>query len=52
MVFLVVLEIPIVPTALVTISNDVGGFDELSWVISAYLLGRVGTDGLATLFIS
>ncbi|KAI0836064.1 putative multidrug resistance protein fnx1 [Hypoxylon sp. FL0890] len=42
MVFLVVLEIPIVPTSLVSISNDIGGFDSLSWVLSGYLLGRVG----------
>ncbi|KAI0531883.1 putative multidrug resistance protein fnx1 [Xylaria digitata] len=42
MIFLVVLEIPIVPTALVPISNDLGGFNDLSWVISSYLLGRVG----------
>ncbi|KAI0909421.1 putative multidrug resistance protein fnx1 [Ustulina deusta] len=42
MVFLVVLEIPIVPAALVAVSNDIGGFNELSWIISSYLLGRVG----------
>ncbi|KAI5927647.1 putative multidrug resistance protein fnx1 [Camillea tinctor] len=42
MIFLIVLEIPIVPTSLVAISNDIGGFDELSWIISGYLLGRVG----------
>ncbi|KAI2468606.1 putative multidrug resistance protein fnx1 [Annulohypoxylon bovei var. microspora] len=42
MVFLIVLEIPIVPTCLVSISNDIGGFDMLSWVISSYLLGRIG----------
>lgn len=42
MVFLVVLEISIVPTSLVAISNDLQGFDSLSWVLSSYLLGRVG----------
>ncbi|KAF5867863.1 putative mfs multidrug transporter protein [Botrytis fragariae] len=42
MVFLVVLEIPIVPTCLITISNEIGGFDNASWVISSYLLGRIG----------
>ncbi|KAI9643296.1 hypothetical protein NHQ30_007913 [Ciborinia camelliae] len=42
MVFLVVLEIPIVPTCLITISNEIGGFDNVSWVISSYLLGRIG----------
>lgn len=44
MVFLVVLEIPIVPAALVAVSNDIGGFNELSWAISSYLLGRVGSN--------
>lgn len=44
MVFQVVLEIPIIPTSLVSVSNDIGGFDDLSWVISSYLLGRVGTS--------
>ena len=41
MVFLVVMEIPIVPASLVAISNDLGGFGSLSWVVSTYLLGRV-----------
>ena len=44
MVFQVVLEILIIPTSLVSVSNDIGGFDDLSWVISSYLLGRVGTS--------
>jgi len=40
--FLTNLEIPIVTTALVGITNDLGGFDKSSWIISAYLLGYVG----------
>lgn len=40
--FLTNLEIPIVTTALVGITNDLGGFNKSSWIISAYLLGYVG----------
>ncbi|KAI4189457.1 MAG: hypothetical protein LQ348_003790 [Seirophora lacunosa] len=40
--FLTNLEIPIVTTALVGITDDLGGFDRSSWIISAYLLGYVG----------
>ncbi|KAI0861409.1 MFS multidrug transporter-like protein [Xylaria cubensis] len=39
--FLTNIEIPIVTTALVSITNDLGAFDRASWVISAYLLGYV-----------
>ncbi|KAG8158599.1 hypothetical protein KVR01_011721 [Diaporthe batatas] len=41
MVFMVNLEIPVVTTSLVTISDELGGFDKSSWVISGYLLGYV-----------
>lgn len=40
--FLTNLEIPIVVTALVGITNDIGGFSKVSWIIAAYLLGYVG----------
>jgi MFS family permease len=40
--FLTNVEIPIVTTALVSITDEFGGFDKASWVISAYLLGYVG----------
>ncbi|ROW15682.1 hypothetical protein VPNG_02121 [Cytospora leucostoma] len=40
--FLTNLEIPIVTTALIGITDDLGGFNKASWVISAYLLGYVG----------
>ena len=40
--FLVNLEIPIVTTSLVAITNDLHSFDQISWIISAYLLGYVG----------
>ena len=40
--FLTNLEIPIATTALVDITQDLGGFVKASWVISAYLVGYVG----------
>jgi MFS family permease len=40
--FLVNLEISIVTTSLVAIANDLGGFENLSWVMSSYLLGYAG----------
>ncbi|KAI0015069.1 MFS general substrate transporter [Xylariomycetidae sp. FL0641] len=40
--FLTNLEIPIVTTALVDLTDDLGGFSKASWVISSYLLGYVG----------
>ncbi|KAI0533545.1 putative multidrug resistance protein fnx1 [Xylaria digitata] len=41
MVFLVNLEVLIVTTSLFVITNDLGGFNTLSWVVSSYLLGYV-----------
>lgn len=40
--FLTNLEIPIVTTALVDITSELGGFNKASWIISAYLLGYSG----------
>ncbi|KAF2251689.1 putative multidrug resistance protein fnx1 [Trematosphaeria pertusa] len=40
--FLTNLEIPIVTTSLVAITNDFGRFDNVGWIISSYLLGYVG----------
>jgi MFS family permease len=40
--FLANLEIPIVTTSLVAITNDFHGFESGSWIISGYLLGFVG----------
>ncbi|PSN69770.1 MFS general substrate transporter [Corynespora cassiicola Philippines] len=40
--FLTNLEIPIVTTSLVAITNDFGRFDSVGWVISSYLFGYVG----------
>jgi MFS family permease len=40
--FITNLEIPIVTTSLVAITNDFGTFDNVGWVISSYLLGYVG----------
>ncbi|KAI0865195.1 hypothetical protein F4860DRAFT_510355 [Xylaria cubensis] len=42
MMSLVNLEVPIVITALVTISKKLGGFENDGWIISRYLLGYVG----------
>ncbi|KAF1973917.1 MFS general substrate transporter [Bimuria novae-zelandiae CBS 107.79] len=39
--FLTNLEIPIVTTSVVGITNDLGGFDKAGWLISSYLLGYV-----------
>ncbi|GAM41182.1 hypothetical protein TCE0_041r14117 [Talaromyces pinophilus] len=39
--FLTQVEITIVTTSLVSITNHVGGFDKASWIMSAYLLGFV-----------
>ncbi|KAF2465948.1 MFS multidrug transporter-like protein [Lindgomyces ingoldianus] len=40
--FLQNLEIPIVVTSLVSITDDIRGFDRAYWIVSAYLLGYVG----------
>ncbi|KAF2230324.1 MFS general substrate transporter [Viridothelium virens] len=40
--FLTSLEIPIVVTALVKITTNLGGFRQSSWIVAAYLLGYVG----------
>ncbi|KAK7979680.1 t-SNARE [Apiospora arundinis] len=42
MLFLVQTEISIVTTSLVAITQDLGGFNIASWVLSSYLLGYVG----------
>ncbi|KAI1773206.1 putative efflux pump antibiotic resistance protein [Hypoxylon cercidicola] len=42
LLFLVNLETTVVTTALVAITNDLGNFDIVSWVLSSYLLGYVG----------
>ncbi|KAH8685445.1 MFS multidrug transporter-like protein [Tricladium varicosporioides] len=41
MLFLTNLEIPIVTTSLISITNDLNSFSESSWIISAYMLGYV-----------
>ncbi|KAI0472610.1 putative efflux pump antibiotic resistance protein [Xylariaceae sp. FL0804] len=42
LLFLVNLETSVVTTALVSITNDLGNFDIVSWVLTSYLLGYVG----------
>ncbi|RYP64797.1 hypothetical protein DL770_009128 [Monosporascus sp. CRB-9-2] len=41
MMFIVNLEIPVVVTALVAITDDLGGFESVAWVVASYLLGYV-----------
>ncbi|KAI0396977.1 major facilitator superfamily domain-containing protein [Xylariaceae sp. FL0594] len=41
MMFLTNLEVPVVTTALVAITNDLGSFDNAGWVVASYLLGYV-----------
>lgn len=48
--FLTNLEIPIVTTALVGITTDLGGFDRANWITSAYLLGYVGEIKISATF--
>lgn len=43
MMFITNMEIPVLITALIAITSDLGGFDDVSWVVSSYLLGYVGT---------
>ncbi|KAI8952024.1 putative multidrug resistance protein fnx1 [Xylaria longipes] len=40
--FLVNLEVPVVITALVSITSDLQGFENVAWVVASYLLGYVG----------
>ncbi|KAI1259681.1 putative multidrug resistance protein fnx1 [Xylariaceae sp. FL1019] len=40
--FLVNFEVPVIITALVSITNDLQGFENVAWVIASYLLGYVG----------
>ncbi|KAI1210085.1 putative multidrug resistance protein fnx1 [Annulohypoxylon truncatum] len=41
MMFMVNFEVPVVVTALVAITDELGGFENVGWVVSAYLLGYV-----------
>ncbi|PYH88111.1 MFS general substrate transporter [Aspergillus ellipticus CBS 707.79] len=40
--FLTNLEIPIVTTALISISSEIGGLNKIYWITTAYLLGYAG----------
>lgn len=42
-VFLTNVEIPIITTSLVGITDDLGSYDRASWITSSYLLAYVGT---------
>ncbi|KAI1207295.1 putative multidrug resistance protein fnx1 [Annulohypoxylon truncatum] len=41
MMFMTNLEVPVVTTALVAVTNDLQGFDISGWILSSYLLGYV-----------
>ncbi|KAI0835899.1 putative multidrug resistance protein fnx1 [Hypoxylon sp. FL0890] len=41
MMFLTNLEVPVVITALVAITDDLSGFENVGWVVASYLLGYV-----------
>lgn len=43
MMFITHMEVPVLITALVAITEDIGGFGDVGWVVSSYLLGYVGT---------
>jgi MFS family permease len=38
---MVAMELSVVATAIVSISNDIGGFESSSWIMTSYLLGYV-----------
>ncbi|KAH7304787.1 major facilitator superfamily domain-containing protein [Stachybotrys elegans] len=42
LMFLIFLEIPIVITAAVAITDDIGGLELVGWIVASYLLGYVG----------
>ncbi|KAK2616633.1 hypothetical protein QQS21_000456 [Conoideocrella luteorostrata] len=42
---LVTMEVSIATTALVAITNELGGFNRASWLLSSYQLGYVGACG-------
>ncbi|KAI0173109.1 major facilitator superfamily domain-containing protein [Hypoxylon sp. FL1284] len=42
MLFIVNMDASILTTSVVVITNDLGGFDMASWVLSSYMLGYVG----------
>ncbi|KAI1747026.1 MFS multidrug transporter-like protein [Xylaria castorea] len=41
MMFMVTFEIPVVATSIVAITDDLGGVDDRSWLLTSYLLGYV-----------
>lgn len=42
MMFMVTFEIPVVATSIIAITDDLGGADNSSWLLTSYLLGYVG----------
>ncbi|KAH7304388.1 major facilitator superfamily domain-containing protein [Stachybotrys elegans] len=50
MMFMTNLEIPVVTTALVEITDDLGGFEEAGWIVASYLLGYVSVSVISAKF--
>ncbi|KAK7967305.1 uncharacterized protein PG986_001582, partial [Apiospora aurea] len=48
LLFLVNMEATVVTTALVAITNELGGFDIVSWILSSYILGYVASIVVAS----
>lgn len=42
LMFLTYLEIPIIVTAAVAITDDLGGLERVGWIVASYLLGYIG----------
>ena len=51
-IFLVNLEVTIVSTALVAISNQLHSFDKSSWIVSGYQISYTGEMKLCIMIIS
>lgn len=47
--FMVNLEVTIVSTSLVDITNDLQGFDRTSWIVTGYLLTYTGMENSTAL---
>lgn len=49
MLFLTTVETTIATTSLVHIMDDLGDFEEQSWIMTSYELGYVGESAIATI---
>lgn len=46
------MEVPIIATSLVSITDDLHGFDQAGWVVTGYLLTYAGRTLLESLLIA